>query len=308
VPELALRGEHSNLEEPTVYDFGVESLELTNPPITELSAPILVQFVPPRVTHHERQIVLQEAMEANVATSSGSSHTPSMNASTGGIPPPNPPSLVWTKMFSTTSTSGSGLIPSTMMTTAPFTQSATGPPFSYGMTNFDTNSVLTYSTLQNMGLGGGILNAPLKGSMGGTSTSYNAIPYSGGLMSPLSPWLSGAFQPPVGPNMNYTLFGVGSIGPSSYTTLVGSMPFSFFDVFGNNSFSSTAILVGGNPSLDNRIVCRVLFLHRGKHRSFILTRTLESLALISSLVRDSDRGQPVPWSMEPRARLYTYAL
>jgi hypothetical protein len=133
MPEPSSRGEHSNPEEPTIFDLGAEALGPYNPPITDLSVPILIQVVPPRVTHHERQIVLQAAMEANAATSSGSPHTPSTTATTGGIPPPNPPSPVWTTMVSTTSTSGSGLILSMATITAPFTQSATGPPFSYGM-------------------------------------------------------------------------------------------------------------------------------------------------------------------------------
>jgi hypothetical protein len=47
---------------------------------------------------------------------------------------------------------------------------------------------------------------------------------------------------------NYSLFGGGSLGPSSYTMLVGSMLFSLFDAFGNNAFSSAAVSNGGNPS------------------------------------------------------------
>jgi hypothetical protein len=84
MPEPAPRGEHSNSEEPTISDLGVEALRPFNPPTTDLSVPLLVQVVPPRVTHHERQIVLQVAMEENVATSSGSPHTPSTTATTGG--------------------------------------------------------------------------------------------------------------------------------------------------------------------------------------------------------------------------------
>jgi hypothetical protein len=124
-------------------------------------------------------------------------------------------------MVSTTSTSGSGLIPSMAVITAPFTQSATGPPFSYKMPGFDTNSVLSYSTLQTMGLGAGSSNAPLQGSMGGTSAPYNAFPYGGGHIPPSSPSLGGAPQQPVWPNMNYSLFGAGSQGLSSNTTLGG---------------------------------------------------------------------------------------
>jgi hypothetical protein len=45
----------------------------------------------------------------------------------------------------------------------------------------------------------------------------------------------------------------------------------------------------------------------GKYKSFLLTRTLESLAGISSLIMDFDWGKPLPWSMEPQERLSTYA-
>jgi hypothetical protein len=123
VPKPALRGERSNLEEPIVSEFGVKSLKPANPLITDLLEPILVQVFPPRVTYHERQIVFQVVMEENYATSSGSPHTSSMVATIPGVLPPNPPSLVWN--------------------IAPFTQSVVGPPFSYGMSGFDTNFVLT---------------------------------------------------------------------------------------------------------------------------------------------------------------------
>jgi hypothetical protein len=85
-----------------------------------------------------------------------------------------------------------------------------GPPFSYGMPNFDTNSVLSYSTLQTLGLGAGSSNAPLQGSMGGTSSPYNAFPYDGGHIPPSSPSLGDAPQKPVWPTMNYNLSRVGS--------------------------------------------------------------------------------------------------
>jgi hypothetical protein len=88
----------------------------------------------------------------------------------------------------------------------------------------------------------------MQGSTGGTSVPFNAIPYGEGHVPPLSPSLSGTFQQPIGSNVNYILFGVGSIGPSSYTTPMGSMSFTLFDVFGNNDFSSAIISFGGNPS------------------------------------------------------------
>jgi hypothetical protein len=153
-----------------------------------------MQLAPPRVTYHERQIVLNSAMEANVATLSGGPHTPSMVATTRGVPPPNSPSQVQATMVSTASTSGSGLISSMAMITASFTQSVTGPLFSYGMPNFDMNSVLTYSTLQTLGPGVGSSNAPLQGSKGGTSAPYNVFPYGRGHIPPSSPSLGGASQ------------------------------------------------------------------------------------------------------------------
>jgi hypothetical protein len=112
----------------------------------------------------------------------------------GGILPPLPPLLVSTTIILIPSTLGNGLIPLSASTTVLFTQSATGPPFSYGMPNFDTKSVLTYSTLQSMGLGAGSSNAPVQGTTMGTTVPFNAIPYSGGHIPPPSPSLSGDFQ------------------------------------------------------------------------------------------------------------------
>jgi hypothetical protein len=133
--------------------------------------------------------------------------------------------------------------------TAPFTQSATSPPFSYRMPGFDTNSVLSYSTLQTLGLGAGSSNAPLQGSMGGTSAPYNTFPYGGGHIPPLSPSLGGAHQHSAGPNVNYSSFGIGSQGIPSYSMPVGSTSFSLFGTFGNNAFSSAVVSVWGQPRL-----------------------------------------------------------
>jgi hypothetical protein len=112
-------------------------------------------------------------------------------------------------MVSTVYTSDNGLIPYMETITAHFTQSVIGPLFSYGMPRFDTNSILSYSTLQNLGPGVGSLNDPLQGSMGGTSAPYNDFPYGGGHIPPLSPSLGGAHQHSVGPNVKYSLFGAG---------------------------------------------------------------------------------------------------
>jgi hypothetical protein len=58
VPKLSPRGDDSNMKEIIVSDLGEKSLRLANSPITDLSMPILVQVVPPRVTPYECQIVL----------------------------------------------------------------------------------------------------------------------------------------------------------------------------------------------------------------------------------------------------------
>jgi hypothetical protein len=76
--------------------------------------------------------------------------------------------------------------------TTPFIQSATGPPFSYGMPGFGTSSVLSSSTLQTLGLGAGSYNTPLQGSMGGTSAPFITFPY-GGVIYPLRPPHSAVF-------------------------------------------------------------------------------------------------------------------
>jgi hypothetical protein len=106
-------------------------------------------------------------MEENVVTSFGSLRTPLTTTTAGGILPPLPPSSVKTTIVSTPSTSGSDPIPLTASTIVPFTHNETGAPFSYGMPAFDTNTILTYYTLQAMGLGVGSSNTPLQGSKHG---------------------------------------------------------------------------------------------------------------------------------------------
>jgi hypothetical protein len=85
------------------------------------------------------------------------------------------------------------MIPLTTSTTILFTQNATSAPFSYGMLDFDTNLVLTYSTLQIMGLGVGNSNTPLQGSTMRTNAPFNFISYGGGHIPPPSPSLGGDF-------------------------------------------------------------------------------------------------------------------
>jgi hypothetical protein len=99
-----------------------------------------------------------------------------------------------------------------------------------------------------MGLGAWSSNAPLQGSAVVTTSPFNSIPYGGGHIPCLSPLLGDTFQQPIGPNANYSLFTGGGLGPSSYTTPVGSMLFSLFGAFGNNAFSSVAFPIGGIPN------------------------------------------------------------
>jgi hypothetical protein len=185
-------------------------------------------------------------METNVVTPSGISSIPTTVVTTGEFPPPNPLSPVRATMVSTASTSHSGIIPSMVAATTPFTPSAIGPSFSYGMPSLGTSLVLSYSTSQTLGLGAGSSNAPLQGHMGGTSTPFNAFPYGGGHIPPSSPSLGGTHQQSVGPPTHHSLFGAGSQGPPLHNMSVGSTPFSLFGSFGNNAFLSVAFSTGGN--------------------------------------------------------------
>jgi hypothetical protein len=151
-------------------------------------------------------------------------------------------------MVSTTSTSRSGLILSLVAVTAPFTQSATGPPFSYGMPSSSTSPVLSYSTLQNLVLETGSSNAPLQGPMGGTSPPFNTFLYGGGHIPPSSHSLDGAHQQFVTLNAHHSSFGAGSQGPPYHNMSVGSTLFSLFSSFGNKTFSLVSFPTRGNPS------------------------------------------------------------
>jgi hypothetical protein len=150
-------------------------------------------------------------------------------------------------MVSTASTSNTDLIPSLAAATAPSTQSATGPPFSYGMPSSGTSPILSYSTLQTLVLGEGSSNAPLQGPVGGTSTPFNAFPYRGGHIPPSFSLLGGAHQQSVESNTHHSSFGARSQGPPSHNMSVGSTLFSLFGAFGNNAFSSAIFSTGGNP-------------------------------------------------------------
>jgi hypothetical protein len=160
---------------------------------------------------------------------------------------PNLPSLVRATMVSTATTSHSGLNPSLVAATTPFTPSATGPSFSYSMPSSGTSPVLSYSTLQNLGLGAGSSSAPLQGHMGGTPAPFNAFPYGGGHIPPSSPSPGGSHQPSAGKPTHNSLFGAGSQGPPLHSMSVGLTLFYLNKTFGNNTFSSVAFPTGGNP-------------------------------------------------------------
>ena len=129
-------------------------------------------------------------------------------------------------MVSAATTSHSGPDQSMGVATTPFTPSATGPPFSYGMPSSSTSLVLTYSTLQTLGLGAGSSNTPLQGQLGGIHVPFNAFPYAGGHISPSSPSLGGLHQQSAGQPTHTSLFGAGSQGTPTHSMSVGLTPFS----------------------------------------------------------------------------------
>jgi hypothetical protein len=191
--------------------------------------------------------VSHTAMETNDVTPFGNSSIPTTVVTTGELSSPNPLSTVQVTMGSTATTLHSGPNPSLAMTTSPFTPSATCPPFSYEMPSSGTSPVLSYSTLQTMGLGAGSSSAPLQGHMGGTPVPFNTFPYRGGHIPPSSPSLGGSHQQSIRQPTHTSLFGTGSQGPPSHSMPVGSTPFSWNRTFGNNTFSSATFLTGGNP-------------------------------------------------------------
>jgi hypothetical protein len=119
--------------------------------------PLLIQIIPPEVTSLERQFVRQAMMEATSATYFGSPHTSISVTAGGGVVPPLPLAPIRATIVQIPTTSYSGTIPSTILTIVPFVQNVSNAPFSYGMPSFDSSSVLTYSTLQTIGFGGGEL-------------------------------------------------------------------------------------------------------------------------------------------------------
>jgi hypothetical protein len=186
-------------------------------------------------------------MEPNSVTSTGNSSIPITVATTGEASPNLPLSTVWATMVSAATMLHSGPTPSIMAATPPYTPSATGPPFSFGMPSSGTSPALTSSTLQTLGLGAGSSNAPLQGQLGGIPVPFNAFPYAGGHIPPSSPSLSGLHQQSAGQPAHTSSFGAGSQGTPAQTLPVGSSPFVWNGTFGNNTFASTTFPSGGTP-------------------------------------------------------------
>jgi hypothetical protein len=155
-------------EESTILDLEAHALSMVETPTTDFLTPFIVP-----IQFYEHHTVLHTAMETNVVTPSRNSSIPTTVVPTGEFSPPNPSSSVRATMVSTASTSLSGLIPSLVAATTPFTPSAIGPPFSNGMPSSGTSPVLSYSSLQNLGLGVGSSSAPLQGHIRGTPTPFN---------------------------------------------------------------------------------------------------------------------------------------
>jgi hypothetical protein len=178
---------------------------------------------------------------------SGNSSIPIIVVTTGEASPDLPLSSVRATMVSAATTTHSGLTPSIAAATPPYTPSATGPPFSYGVPSSGTSPTLTSSISQTLGLGAGSSNAPLQGQLGGIPVPFNVFPYAGGHIPPSSPSLSGLHQQSTGQPAHTSPLGAGSQGTPAQTQPVGSSPFVWNTTVGNNTFSSAAFPSGGTP-------------------------------------------------------------
>jgi hypothetical protein len=180
-------------------------------------------------------------------TSSGTSSIPITVVTTGDTSPNLPLSSVWATMVSAATASHSGPTPSIVAATPPYTPSATGPPFSYGMPSSGTSPVLTSSISQTLGLGTGSSNASLQGQPRDIPVPFNAFPYDGGHIPPSSPSLGGLPQQSARLPAHTSPLGAGSQGTPAQTQLVGSSPFIWNGMYGNNTFTSVAFPSGGTP-------------------------------------------------------------
>jgi hypothetical protein len=166
---------------------------------------------------------------------------------TTGEASPNLSSVVRSTMAPAATSSQSGPTPSIVAATNPFTSSATGAPFSYGMPSSRTSPALTNSTLQTLGLGAESSNAPLQGQLGSILFPFNAFPHAGGHIPPSSPSLGGPHQQTVGQPAHTSSLGAASQGQPAQTLPVGSSPFSWNGAVGNNTLTPSAFPSGGTP-------------------------------------------------------------
>jgi hypothetical protein len=261
-------------EESTILDLEATALGSVETPTIDILAPFIVP-----IHFHECHTVPHTTMETNVVTPSGNSSIPTTVATTRESSH-NLPSSVRATMVSAATMSHSGPNPSMAAAITPFTPSATGPLFSYGMPSLGTSPVLTYSTLQTLGLGAGSSSAPLQGHLGGTPVPFNTFPYAGGHIPPSSPSLGGPHQQSTRQSKHNSLFGAGSQGTLSHSMPVGLTPFSWNKMFGNNTVSSAAFTDWGQPHFWTIYSCI-----RGTH-----SRTLEFRTRICSLLRNAILG------------------
>jgi hypothetical protein len=196
------------------------------------------------VEAYERLLSPDPVMEQIIPT--GTSSIP-ITVVTTGEASPNLSSVVRSTMAPATTTSQSGPTPSIAAATNPFTSSATGSPFSYGMPSSGTVPALTSSISQTLGLGAGSSNASLQGQPGGTHALFNAFPYAGGHLPPSSPSLGGPHQQIAGQPAHTSLLGAGSQGQPALTLPIGPSPFSWNGAGGTNTLAPSAFPSGGTP-------------------------------------------------------------
>jgi hypothetical protein len=206
---------------------------------TDFGPPVIIS-----VEAYERLLSPDPVMEQIIPT--GTSSIP-ITVVTTGEASPNLSSVVRSTMAPATTTSQSGPTPSIAAATNPFTSSATGSPFSYGMPSSGTVPALTSSISQTLGLGAGSSNASLQGQPGGTHALFNAFPYAGGHLPPSSPSLGGPHQQIAGQPAHTSLLGAGSQGQPALTLPVGPSPFSWNGAGGTNTLAPSAFPSGGTP-------------------------------------------------------------
>jgi hypothetical protein len=196
------------------------------------------------VESYERLLSPDPVMEQIIPT--GTTSIPTTVVTTGETSP-DPPLVVRSTMAPATTSSQSGPTPSIAAATNPFTSSATGSPFSYGMPSSGTVPALTSSISQTLGLGAGSSNASLQGQPGGTHASFNAFPYAGGHLPPSSPSLGGPHQQTAGQPSHTSSLGAASQGQPAQTLPVGPSPFSWNGAGGNITLAPSAFPSGGTP-------------------------------------------------------------